>query len=410
MLFKISYVVVIVCLFLTGCVSTNERAMELYRNGKYSEALKIFKQDAEQGDAHSQYCLGSCYFNGEGVARDYVEAAEWYAKAAGQGYADAQYSYGFCLFYGYGVDKDYKAAVELYREAAEQGQVSAQYSLGHCYLNGLGVEKNYTLAVEWYRKAAENGSLDAQYNLGRCYFSGQGVEKDYEEAAKWFKKAAQKGWPNAQTYLDECQQYKKDANGQWLRKSKPVKTVTEPVTSEEDILLQKQYEQAAGIFKQQAEKGDAAAQYNLGLCYHTGFGVKKDLNKALMWYKKSAAQNCARGQNAMAYYYAEQGTNLDEASKYIEKALKQEPDNKYYLDTCGLVLYKQGKYSEALTKFNKALGVKEGEAEVRYHLGCTYLKLGNRNEAERELSRAAMLCDDKELKKNIDQALAAIRK
>ena len=326
--------------------------------------------------------------------------------AAEQGYADAQYSYGFCLFYGYGVDKNYKAAVEWYRKAAEQGQVSAQYSLGHCYLKGLGVEKNFRKTVKWYRKAAENGSLDAQYNLGRCYFSGQGVEKDYEKAAKWFKMAAQKGWPNARTYLNECRQYEKDADGIWIRKSQAEKQSLEPVEKNEDQILQEQYERAAKVFKQAAEIGDANSQYNLGLCYHTGFGLEKDTAKALMWYKKSAAQNCARGQNAVAYYYAEQGTNLDEADKFVKKALKQEPDNKYYLDTYGLVLYKQGKYREALKQFNKALGIKEGEAEVRYHLGCTYLKLGDRNAAEKELTRAAILCKDKDLKKKIEETLA----
>lgn len=37
-----------------------------------------------------------------------------------------------------------------------------------------------------------------------------------------------------------------------------------------------------------AEKGDADAQYHLGLYYFYGDGVKKDLEKAVFWFTKAA--------------------------------------------------------------------------------------------------------------------------
>ena len=48
--------------------------------------------------------------------------------------------------------------------------------------------------------------------------------------------------------------------------------------------------------KEKAEKGDAVAQYNLGLCYANGIGVPKDKVEAGVWYRKSAEQGCALGQ------------------------------------------------------------------------------------------------------------------
>lgn len=36
-----------------------------------------------------------------------------------------------------------------------------------------------------------------------------------------------------------------------------------------------------------AEQGYAQAQYNLGVCYENGYGVKKDLNKAKYYYDKA---------------------------------------------------------------------------------------------------------------------------
>ena len=39
-----------------------------------------------------------------------------------------------------------------------------------------------------------------------------------------------------------------------------------------------------------AEKGDASAQYNLGLMYIRGHGVEQDFNEAFKWTKKAADQ------------------------------------------------------------------------------------------------------------------------
>ncbi len=45
---------------------------------------------AEQGDAAAQYNLGTLYFNGQGVPKNYAEAEKWFRLAANQGNAMAQ--------------------------------------------------------------------------------------------------------------------------------------------------------------------------------------------------------------------------------------------------------------------------------------------------------------------------------
>lgn len=47
------------------------------------------------------------------------------------------------------------------------------------------------------------------------------------------------------------------------------------------------YKQAVYWFTKAAEQGSAIAQYNLGMCYYYGHGVKKDEKKAQYWYDKS---------------------------------------------------------------------------------------------------------------------------
>jgi TPR repeat protein len=45
-----------------------------------------------------------------------------------------------------------------------------------------------------------------------------------------------------------------------------------------------------------AEKGDADAQFNLGVAYSSGKGVPKDETEAIKWYRKAAEQNHTRAQ------------------------------------------------------------------------------------------------------------------
>ena len=65
---------------------------------------------------------------------------------------------------------------------------------------------------------------------------------------------------------------------------------------------------------QKAQAGDAAAQFNLGLCYENGNGVAQDMSKAVYWYRKSAEQGDAIGQrNLGVMYYLGIGVDEDKA-------------------------------------------------------------------------------------------------
>ncbi|MBR5030625.1 MAG: SEL1-like repeat protein, partial [Muribaculaceae bacterium] len=219
---------------------------------------------AEQRNAPAQCSLGTCYYNGDGVKKDFTKAVEWFSKAAEQRNAPAQCSLGTCYYNGDGVKKDLVKAVEWYSKAAEQGNTVAQYNLGVCYDDGDGVEKDFTKAVEWYTKAAEQGHISAQYNLGICYKNGNGVEKDLTKAVEWFTKAAEQGHASAQNNLGICF---KNGNG-----------------------VEKDLAKAVEWYTKAAEQGQASAQYNLGICYYNGVGAEKDLAKAVEWFTKAAEQ------------------------------------------------------------------------------------------------------------------------
>jgi hypothetical protein len=53
-----------------------------------------------------------------------------------------------------------------------------------------------------------------------------------------------------------------------------------------------------------AQAGDRIAQYNLGLLYKKGLGVRQDDATAVVWYQRSAAQGWAQAENDLAMAYA----------------------------------------------------------------------------------------------------------
>ena len=75
-----------------------------------------------------------------------------------------------------------------------------------------------------------------------------------------------------------------------------------------------------------AEQGDAAAQFNLGLLYQTGWGVPQDYAEAVKWYQLAAVQGYASAQFNLGTMY-EHGKSVAqdyaEAAKWYRLAAEQ---------------------------------------------------------------------------------------
>lgn len=94
--------------------------------------------------------------------KDYAEAMRFYRQAADQGYALGEANIGYLYSHGYGVPVDQKEAVHWYLMAAQKGQIEAQYNLGLHYEKGSGVAQDMTQARYWIQKAAVGGDQKAQ--------------------------------------------------------------------------------------------------------------------------------------------------------------------------------------------------------------------------------------------------------
>ncbi|MEX0595093.1 MAG: tetratricopeptide repeat protein, partial [Candidatus Paceibacterota bacterium] len=86
--------------------------------------------------------------------------------------------------------------------------------------------------------------------------------------------------------------------------------------------------------------------------------------------------------NFIAYTYAEAGIQLDLAHRYVDQALKFDPQNPYFIDTKAWVFYKQGKYQEALEQMDRALIFLPDDPVLLEHYGDILLELGKGEESQ----------------------------
>ncbi len=236
-----------------------------------SAQLREYRSQAAKGDASAMNEIGVAYFKGtDGLGQDYAKAVEWFEKSANGGIA------------------------------------VAMNNMGIVYRDGIGVETDQAEAHAWFLKAAEAGHAWAQFSAGKNYLEGAGVEQDLAEAERWSEKAAEQNIPNAVRILGviEYTRHRNTGNMEQARR-------------------------AADWMRKAAGMGDATAQYNLGVFYQNGIGVRKDEAEAVRWFRKAADNGDGSGQLALGRcYLAGKGVAQDygEARRWLTAALESGED------------------------------------------------------------------------------------
>jgi TPR repeat protein len=106
----------------------------------------------------------------------------------------------------------------------------------------------------------------------------------------------------------------------------PAATAGAPVSPEEarkiyqegaEAYQASKFDVAASKFKSLAERGDASAQFNLGVLYHQGQGVAQDDKQAVEWWTKAAEQGHTDAMDNLGLRYAKgEGVTQDWAQAY----------------------------------------------------------------------------------------------
>ena len=72
-----------------------------------------------------------------------------------------------------------------------------------------------------------------------------------------------------------------------------------------DAFQKNDYQTAFKLWLPLAEQGDVNAQFNLGVIYEKGQGVKQDYFEAVNWYRKASEQGYAKAQFNLGMMYNE---------------------------------------------------------------------------------------------------------
>lgn len=248
-------------------------------------AFHLYKQAADRGLSRAYGILGYCYGEGFGIEKDHIKSIFFYEKAIETSYNSSfpdtvsLFNLGCCYEDGSkGVSKDLNKAACYYKKAAEAGNAYAQSALGYFYEYGIGgLEINLQTAAALYKLSAEQGYPWAQTNIGYCYQQGIGVLKDTAMACWWYSKAAGQGHPRALHNLGHCYQT--------------------------GLGIPCDREKAFKLFEQSSAQGHIFAFHSLGHCYQHGLGVAVNLKEAFNWYLKASEMDHGPAQLSLAYCY-----------------------------------------------------------------------------------------------------------
>ena len=284
----------------------------------YDKAFTAFMDiEANKKSQYVEYRIGKMHAAGLGTDQVYEEATGWFEMAVSRNYKYAQYSLAGLYYRGQGVEQDYEMAFRLYSKSAAKRVPYACYELAKMYRDGIGTEKgaeeaelNFEEAFYGFKRLEEKSHDDKlQYRLGQMIYTGTGTEKDVETAIGYFEKAARLGNVHAQymlgkIYLDSDSGHKNSEEAVlWLTKASDSGNSMAQYTLgklyRDGSHVEKDLVKAVELFTKAAEQNNSFAQYQLGKIYLIGEGIQKDVKTAVEWLTASAEQGNQYAQYAL---------------------------------------------------------------------------------------------------------------
>jgi TPR repeat protein len=180
---------------------------------------------------------------------------------------------------------NYAAAREVWQTLAEVGNGDALFNLGVLAEDGLGEPRSMARAEALYTSAARAGNFKARYRLGMLYAAGTLLPRDVDKARLYLTLAAQGG--------------DKDATATLATLGQPAAGQT-PFQRAEYLSASGEHRQAAALYRELADQGDARAQTRLAWMAEAGRGTERDLDEAARRFEIAAQAGDAEAQYALA--------------------------------------------------------------------------------------------------------------
>ena len=160
----------------------------------------------------------------------------------------------------------YKEALAFIKPKADSGDARAVALVGYLYEVRMS---NIGEGVKWYKKAMGLNDSLAHSNMARIYYR----MTDYKLAAQTFEKVSKLGDTGADAMLGNMY-----LNG---------------------IHFKKDYKKALVYIQKAVADDDPHALTDLAICYENSYGVARDMDKAIEFYKRGAAQGNEYAKRAL---------------------------------------------------------------------------------------------------------------
>ena len=173
-------------------------------------------------------------------------------------------------------------------------------------------------AFQLFKKSAKQGFTDSSYMLARCYHEGLGIRRNYRSAIKWYNETdyliTHDIWNNpSKTDKEESKLFQK-----YLDDDEFADKI------DEKLDVRKEQMSIDSIINT-ALSGSSDAQNRLGYYYYNGNEFEKDIQEAIFWYEKAAAQGNDAAMERLAEHYNKTGQYKESAEwyrKYTEERIK----------------------------------------------------------------------------------------
>lgn len=267
----------------------NLRKLILIHIGDNFEAKRILEHNKKDFESNTCECIFVSASIWDELYGDrncaYIESniPMWLDYAVRVSDSDLLHTIGRILYESSSVECDVAKAVECFRLAVDLKNVSAMTNLAELYMLGDGVEYDEGKAFNLYKQAAMLGNKRAMIEMYVRYRDGEGVHKNRKESARWYERIKDKLSEVADDEYEMGHNYTINA----LFQIKCNEKKGSLYSSCNDEFARHYFGVAMRYFKNAIRYGRTDANYDLAQYYFYGYGVKKDLSKAIEYCDKA---------------------------------------------------------------------------------------------------------------------------
>jgi len=316
---------------------------------------------------HVKSLYGECLINGSHFgAPDHreEEGVKILKEAVDEGSPHAFTAMGWQLLAGVGVPKDVGRGLAYLKRASDAGDATASFYLSVAYATGMGITQSLRAAHQWAVVASLRGKPDGLFAEGQVYEQGNGVPVDIAKACERYLDAASRGCDMASQQIDllakNGQEPAKRVQGllllrrvafHWRRTRAQIQPVVDyfeaTYPKDPEVLYAlgtlyiyggreeyQDFKKAYALLEKAAALGSLDAQAEQAEMIAEGFGVKRDIGKALDLLLPLAAKKNAKALNYIGvdHYWgllANEGIYKDEHLAFVYSAAAAEAGDYY---------------------------------------------------------------------------------